>query len=351
MPPSQFYLAIGRDPRRRDLHVCLAVGQKHYLVPAGTRGARLLRTIPGIRLVYDSGAWPPHNPDRLTLEQYAQIILEEHRIISEDGEHSPSAIVDWFAPYDHILSPERTAQDARRLRDMLPGEVYDDAVISLVQFPSGAAGDVIGELQYDMSILDDEERAALVVARRHGAVDGPVGRPACAVGGMVPARNSRELQRWYGRLLHELSSAVEVDEHHRTLHLFGVSRLTFVNHPLVASFDSSTPFRMAQFGWLNIERAFNPAYGYTAAKLKVSREARVAYFLTMMRDKHGLAWSRLDEATLLDDSPASLQRRQQRDQPKWRQTVMDDWLTPGEAMPQAMSLLGGGHLDRPNPGW
>lgn len=342
MAPPTFYLAIGRDPRRRDLQICLAAGQQHFLVPAGTRGAKLLQALPDVHIIIDSGAWPPSNPERLTLEHYARLLLEQDRRIKKPSTGPARATIDWFAPYDHMFRPQRTALDEKRLRAMLPGEVYDDWIVRLVQFPSGSASEMLAELQYDMTILDEDERASLEGAQRHGAVDGPVARPACALGGLVPARYSKESQDWYHALLIDLEAAIDLAVANRTLHLFGISRPSYVLHPLVASFDSSTPFRMAQFGYAQIERNFNPALGYTEAKLRVSREARLAYWLTAIRARTGLAWSRIDEATLLDDSSASLKRQERQRQPVWTQVMIDtDWLVADQIKHQGRAAAAG----------
>jgi len=91
MPPI-FYLAIGGRSTLADLHLVLETGQRHFLVPAGTLMAERLRCInQDVRVVLDSGAWPIHNPQRLTLEQYAAEIL---RWRQPDGSWGR---LDWFA--------------------------------------------------------------------------------------------------------------------------------------------------------------------------------------------------------------------------------------------------------------
>jgi hypothetical protein len=72
MPPI-FYFACGARPCWRDVELAIACGQISFLVPALSRAANHLRRIPGIRVVLDSGAWPPDNPSRLSREAYARV--------------------------------------------------------------------------------------------------------------------------------------------------------------------------------------------------------------------------------------------------------------------------------------
>lgn len=302
MPPI-FYLAVGRSPRHRDVHIARLVGQQHFLVPAGSSGAQLIRKMPDIHYVLDSGAWPPENPRRLTVEQYAQCIIDAGQQFPPLDDCTYPAVLDWVAPYDHLFDPERTAADARHLQALLPWHIHDELVIDVVQFPHGTADDVIGHLLYDITCLDDEELEALAFAQQCGVVDGPVGRPMCGVGNLVPQHYSRAAIAWLDQLLAGLSRADVLDRNFRSVHLFGVARPSCVLHELVYSFDSSGPFQQAQYGWKQIQPSYDPRYGYSRAKLERSREARVAYWISVYRARVGLPWSPVDERELLDDVP------------------------------------------------
>jgi hypothetical protein len=89
-----FYFAIGRNYRKRDLDLALAMGQKHFLVPAGSLAARRLRRIPGVHVALDSGAYPPHAPGRITLAAYWREVLSWRQGRGDWGS------LDWFASYD-----------------------------------------------------------------------------------------------------------------------------------------------------------------------------------------------------------------------------------------------------------
>lgn len=59
------------------------MGQRHFLVPAGSLAARRLRDIPGIRVALDSGAFPPNNPRRISLSDYWNEILTWRRGVGD----------------------------------------------------------------------------------------------------------------------------------------------------------------------------------------------------------------------------------------------------------------------------
>jgi hypothetical protein len=85
-----FYFAIGRDYRKADLDIALAVGQRHFLVPAGSLAARRLRCIPDIHVALDSEAFPPDNPRRINLLDYWDTVLSWRRGLSCEMGHVPA---------------------------------------------------------------------------------------------------------------------------------------------------------------------------------------------------------------------------------------------------------------------
>lgn len=132
MPPI-VYLAIGGRSTLADLQVALAVGQRHFLVPAGTAMADTLRTIPAdVRVVLDSGAWPIDNPDRLRLPAYAAAVM---RWQQPDGSWGR---LDWCAAYDHITDPAATQRDYRRLVGIFHASgVENTPVVPVTHYPDG----------------------------------------------------------------------------------------------------------------------------------------------------------------------------------------------------------------------
>lgn len=77
--------------------------------------------------------------------------------------------------------------------------------------------------------------------------------------------------------------------------------------PLVMSFDSSGPARLALIGFdQGIGRAYTDAYGFSVAKLRRSREARLVYHVADYRARVGLPWQPVDAAALLDDRELAL---------------------------------------------
>lgn len=311
MPPT-FYLAIGGRSTLADLHTLLAVGQRHFLVPAGTAMAETLRCIPeNVRVVLDSGAWPIANPDRLSLAQYAAEIL---RWRAPDGSWGR---LDWFASYDHITDPAASQHDAQRLLTLLADAGAADApLVPVTHYPSGHACGIL----LDLDVGYAGSRADLV--------DGPLARPCYGVGGLVPALSPTrphalfdEADQWYDDLLHELEQASDtaasdveapsISPDLLTLHLFGIGRPSFVlRSPLVASFDTSGPIQQARFGWQKIAPSYTPLYGISAEKLQTSRLARIAYWAIRYQAAAGLHWQPFsDQSTLADDAlpPAFVQ--------------------------------------------
>ncbi|NNJ12117.1 hypothetical protein EKD04_017440 [Chloroflexales bacterium ZM16-3] len=278
----EFFLAIGSRPRRRDIVVSRMVGQNRFLVPLGSDGSRLLRREAGVVVVGDSGAWPSHNPARISLASYA-------REVSAWGTD-----MRFCLSYDTIGDPVTTAIDDDWLRQLVGG----DAPVVSVAHVGEAAEDVADDV---LDYLDDEERTdALAYGLSFAA--GPVDFPALAVGGMANAMYSTASVQWLIRFVRDLERLSAHDPSIATLHLLGVGRAELaLLSPLIESFDSSGPIRAAAFGWQNIAPNYSPQYGLSPAKLKRSREARLAFFLMQLRDRVCLPWTPTDEALLRDD--------------------------------------------------
>lgn len=300
-----FFLAIGGRSTAADLSVALAIGQRHFLVPAGSSMAEMLRTTPGVRVCLDSGAWPIHNPARLSLDEYAAEILRWRLPCG-------GWLLDWFAGYDHILDPGRTQRDYARLLGILSDAGAADApLVPVLHYgPHTSAHQVL----LDMAIGHAGTRTDLVD-------EGTLARPGYAIGGMVPplsptstAAVFHEADRWYSRLLRDLECVSNQDAGDENdlqlnptclnLHLFGVARAPFVlRSPLVSSFDSSGPFLQAKHGWQKIRPTYNSDFGFSAEKLQRSRAARVAYWICRYRTAVGLHWNQIDERMLPNDPP------------------------------------------------
>lgn len=291
----EFYFAIGRSPAARDWEVCRLVGQRHFLVPAGSLAERALRTMPDVSVIIDSGAYPPGNPDRPTLDQYWWIV----RWWSKQLERFA-----WAASYDTLGDPSRSARDHDRLLDQ-PWRWSDDIpVVRVLAYPHHTAGDILAEVIDTRDDFDVEELAEYHRLLAAGELTAHNGRPACAVGGLAVARYAEPSRRWYRRLLAnlEIAASTEVDVSHCRLHLFGIGRPDWVCHPLVQSFDSSAPARLASVGgWDAVCRYYDPAFGLSLAKLRRSREARLALFLMRYRQIAGAQVQPFDEALLHDD--------------------------------------------------
>lgn len=291
----EFYFALGRSPAGRDWEVCRLVGQRHFLVPAGSLAERSLRTMPDVSVIIDSGAYPPGNPDRPTLEQYWWIVRWWSKQLDRFA---------WAASYDTLGDPARSARDHDRLLDQ-PWRWPDDIpVVRVVAYPHHTAGDILAEVTDTLDDFDDEELRQYRQLLAAGELAVHNGRPACAVGGLAVAHYAELSRFWYRQLLAdlEIAAGTEVDISHCQLHLFGVGRPDWVNHPLVQSFDSSAPARLASVGgWGAVCRYYDPAFGLSLAKLRQSREARLALFLMRYRQITGALVQPIDEALLHDD--------------------------------------------------
>jgi hypothetical protein len=290
--PATFYFAIGARPRRRDLDVALAVGQRHFLVPVGSTAIPWLRYLPGVRVALDSAAWPPDNPDRPSLEAYARAILSWRL---SDGSWGN---LDWAASYDHIGNWVATRRDHARLLALLRSYGASDApVIASVQYPEDGGAAILGH----------PEGAGV---HQTASV-----QPHFGIGGLVPLLSPTrpravfdEASTWFDSVLAALSTAIAAGVASQTLslHLFGIGRPGFVvRSPLIVSFDSSGPAQMAMHGWQKIAHRYTPTYGFSAEKLQVSREARLAYWLIHYREAVGLSWESVSENFLHDDRTAS----------------------------------------------
>lgn len=296
-----FYFAIGRSPAARDWEVCRLVGQRHFLVPAGSPAERYLRTQPGVSVILDSGAYPPGNTARPTLRQYGWIVRWW------SGQLDRFA---WAVSYDTLGNPTRSARDHDRLLD-LPWRWPDDIpVVPVRAYPHHTASDILAEALQMRDDLDDEELAQYDQLLAAGELAAHNGRPACAIGGLAVARYARDSDVWYRRLLIDLERAArsQVDVSQCRLHLLGIGRPDWMNHPLVQSFDSSAPARLASVGgWEAVRRYYDPAFGLSLTKLRRSREARVALFLMHYRQNAGQPWQPIDESLLRDDDAQPVQ--------------------------------------------
>ncbi len=132
---TTFYFAIGRDYRKADLDIALAVGQRHFLVPAGSLAARRLRCIPDIHVALDSEAFPPDNPRRISLPDYWDTVLSWRRGPGDWG------CLDWFAAYDTIGDADKTQRDECELCALIVQDASDAPLLKVVGFgmPASAA--------------------------------------------------------------------------------------------------------------------------------------------------------------------------------------------------------------------
>ncbi|MEN9934924.1 MAG: hypothetical protein RLZZ387_1503 [Chloroflexota bacterium] len=304
-----FYLAIGGRASRADLNVALAVGQRHFLVPAGSLMAELLRHVEDVRVVLDSGAWPIDNPERLTLDEYVHAIL---RWRQPDGSWGN---LDWAAAYDHILDAGQSQRDYHELLRLLADADAEDApVVPVAHYP----GNAISTILDDLDLGHAGTRADVV-----GWDGDTFARPCYGIGGMVPVLSPTRpravfdaCDEWYTDLLEELDRATQdhsdeeayepypINSELLKLHLFGIGRPAFVlRSPLVMSFDSSGPMLQAKHGWQKIAPRYDERFGLTAEKLQISRSARVAYWILQYRAGVGLPWLPVADETHIPDDP------------------------------------------------
>ncbi|MEN9938342.1 MAG: hypothetical protein RLZZ387_4921 [Chloroflexota bacterium] len=308
MPPT-FYFALGARPRRRDLVVALLVGQRHFLVPAGSPGATLLQQTPTVHVVLDSWAYPPGNTDRPSLPRYAHLLAGWHCNHAPVNLSNAGATFDWALSYDTIGDAVTSERDEDRLRSLFAAicPCVDPPIVPITHYPGIGAAAIIGDLRGDRDVcFDEQERTEATRRQAWGfldAADGPTDWPVYAIGGLVPARYAREAAAWYEQLIAELDAASNLDPFQRRVHLLGVGKPSWVlRSPLVMSFDSSGPARLATTGFDHaIARSYCPDYVLSIAKLRRSREARLAYHLIAYRARVGLPWQHVDEALLLDD--------------------------------------------------
>jgi hypothetical protein len=273
-----FYFAIGRAYRKADLEIALAMGQKHFLVPAGSLAARRLRKMSGIHVALDSEAYPPNNPKRLSLAAYWREVLSWQQASGDWG------TLDWFSSYDTIDDTERTQRDEAALQALIERDA-----------PSAPLMRVVG---YGMPV---EEAVAAILAhplRREV-------RPSYGIGSLAVQRYSCEAAAWYTALVNELERLDGEQLQGVRLHLFGIGRPSWIlrsSRGLVTSFDSSGPARMAGIaGWSGIASRYTPHFGISVEKLQLSREARLYWHLCSYRRAVGQPWKRLEEARFSDD--------------------------------------------------
>lgn len=152
----------------------------------------------------------------------------------------------------------------------------DPPIVPVIHYPCAGADAMIGDLLRDRArCFDDEEWAQLAQRLAWGFADepdGPSDWPIGAIGGLVPAHYSRNSAYWYERLIAHLEAAVTLDPFQRRIHLLGVGRPSWVlASPLVMSFDSSGPARLALIGFdQGIGRAYTDIYGLSVVKLRES---------------------------------------------------------------------------------
>jgi hypothetical protein len=308
MPPM-FYFALGARARPHDLVIAMLVGQRHYLAPAGSSTARLLTRTPGVHVVLDSWAFPPGNTDRPSLPRYAHMLAGWYARNLTGAAQPESSWLDWALSYDTIGDALASERDDARLRALLQAICHcpDSPLVPVTHYPGPGAAAIIGDLLRDREECFDDEEIALVRQRAawgfHDEPDGPVDHPACAIGGLVPARYARAAAAWYEQLICDLEAAAELDPFQRRIHLLGIGKPSWVCcSPLVMSFDSSGPARMALIGFeRGIGAAYTADYGISIAALRRSRSARLAYHLIRYRAQVGLPWQPVDEALLHED--------------------------------------------------
>lgn len=316
MPSPAFYFAVGARPRPRDCLVALLAGQHHFLVPAGSTADRLLQRTPDVHVVLDSWAFPPGNPVRPSLARYAHLVAGWHartRCTAEAGQLA-APWLDWAATYDTIGDSAASERDDAQLQALCRQlcRTPDPPIVPVIHYPAADADAMIGDLLRDRALcFDDDEQTQLDQRLAWGfadAPDSPSDWPMCAIGGLVPAHYSRDSACWYERLIADLEAAVTLDPFQRRIHLLGVGRPSWVlASPLVMSFDSSGPARLALIGFdQGIGRAYTDAYGLSIAKLRRSREARLVYHVADYRARVGLPWQRVDAEALLDDRELAL---------------------------------------------
>jgi hypothetical protein len=285
----------------RDWAICRLVGQRSFLVPAGSPAERTLRTMPDVSVILDSGAYPPGNVNRSTLRQYGWIVRWW------SGQLDRFA---WAVSYDTLGDPARTARDHDRLLDLPWRWPADVPVVPVRAYPHHSADDILAQVNDNRADFDDEEYAQYDRLLAAGELAAHGGRPACAIGGLAVVRYATASAVWYRCLLTDLKHAVgnQVDSSECRLHLLGIGRPDWVNHPLVQSFDSSAPARLASLGgWDAVRRYYDPAFGLSFIKLRRSREARLALFLMRYRQIAGQPWQPIDEALLRDDDAQPIQ--------------------------------------------
>jgi hypothetical protein len=287
-----FYFAIGRAYRKADLEIALAMGQKHFLVPAGSLAARRLRKMSGIHVALDSETYPPNNPKRISLAAYWREVVSWLRAPGDWG------ALDWFSSYDTIGDAERTQRDEAALQALMERDA-----------PSAPLMRVVG---YGMPV---EEAVAAILAhplRRET-------RPSYGIGSLAVQRYSSDAAAWYTALVNELEALDDEQLDGVRLHLFGIGRPSWLlrsRRGIVTSFDSSGPARMAGIaGWSGIASRYTPQFGISVEKLQQSREARLYWHLCSYRRAVGQPSNRLDEACFIDEKkqPAGIQHAFQLD--------------------------------------
>jgi hypothetical protein len=197
--------------------------------------------------------------------------------------------------YDHLGDQERTDADYIALCCQ-SWHGYGCPIVPVLQYAEGRA-----TVAYLLDILDDEDTDLWRDLREDGESAWPFSLPACAIGGLVPTLYNGQARAWYRRLIADLEHHTRaLDLPRGRLHLLGVGKPEWVNHPLIGSFDSSGPALLASFGWAKIAPSYRADFGLSIAGLRRHRALRLAYWLRHYQDAIGQLWTPLNERTLLN---------------------------------------------------
>lgn len=284
----RYFFACGGAVTLRDLDVALACGQRHFLVSVGTPAATHLRRLSGVRVVLDSGAWPPGNPRRPPFEAWWQE-LGRWRKAPDDYGNLAYAIA-----YDTIGNEAATDRAYAVTRERLFSRAPDRPIVPVLGF-----GQAPEPLAWELEIGWEGMRTDLVES------GGGLDRPMIALGGLVPQRGSAAARAWVERVANILTDLVEedgLDPDMLGVHVLGSTKPEYLA-PLRAtgipvSCDTSTPAKQASVGEAALAWGYTERYGLSRALLRRSRFARIAFWLCRERDRLGLPWTTPDAAWL-----------------------------------------------------
>lgn len=282
-----YFFACGESVTLRDLDVALACGQRDFLVSVGTPSARHLRALKGVRVVLDSGAWPPNNPSRPPLEAWWQ---ELRRWREGPGDFGNLA---YAIAYDTIGNAKQTAYDYGTARCRIFDRAPDQPIVPVLGF-----GQTPEPLAWEIEVGWEGVRPDLLDSA------GDFERPLIALGGLVPQRGSKAAQAWVSRVTSILNDLVTEgwDEEALGIHILGSTLSSYIK-PLAATgvpvrCDTSTPAQQARVGDASLKWGYTDRYGLTLPLLRRSRFARLAFWLCRERDRLSLPWQTPDPAWL-----------------------------------------------------